>query len=72
LFSIDCNITPNTLLDCVPKNLNRHKIISSMAYFCFYDIHVYTMMQQTIPDSMLSILKKLYQTAKNFNLNCKS
>jgi glycosyltransferase involved in cell wall biosynthesis len=68
-FSIDRNINPNILLDCVPKNLKRQKIISSMAYICFYDIQVFTiMMQQTMSDSMFRLLKELYQTAKSFNL----
>jgi len=38
-----------------------------MAYFCFYDIQVFTVMQQTTPDSMLRLLKELYQTAQNYN-----
>jgi glycosyltransferase involved in cell wall biosynthesis len=67
-FSIDRNSIPNTFLDCVPKNLNWRKIVSSMAYICFYDIQVFTMMQQKTPDSMLSLLKELYQTAKNLAL----
>jgi len=65
-FSIDRNITPTTLLDCVPRNLNLRKIVSGMAYICFYDIQVYTMMQQTMQDSMLSLLKYLYQIAQKF------
>jgi len=66
-FSINRDISPNALLGCVPANLNRQKIISSMAYICFYDIQVYTMMQQTMPDSMLSLIKALYQISGNFN-----
>jgi glycosyltransferase involved in cell wall biosynthesis len=63
-YTIDNDITLTTLLDYVPESLNRRKIVSSMAYICFYDIQVFTVMQRTVPDSALAWLRVLYQTAQ--------
>jgi glycosyltransferase involved in cell wall biosynthesis len=64
-YTIDNNITITKLLDYVPENLNRRKIVSSMAYICFYDIQVFTVMQRKIPNFALTWLRVLYQVALN-------